>query len=110
MTNSLSKVDTFVVLMLENRSFDHMLGFLRNSSYPIEGLDGGESNPVHPNDPSSQHIQATRDAAYVGDLNNDPGHRLDPNVITQLYGLSRAAIKQLPTYPARRTTKNNGFV
>jgi phospholipase C len=45
----LAHIDTFVVLMLENRSFDHLLGGLRlDRSYPahaqIEGLTGGESN------------------------------------------------------------------
>jgi phospholipase C len=45
----LDHIDTFVVLMLENRSFDHLLGGLRlDRSYPaagrIEGLTGGEVN------------------------------------------------------------------
>ena len=29
--DNLHKIDHIVVLMLENRSFDHMLGFLRSS-------------------------------------------------------------------------------
>jgi phospholipase C len=33
-----------VVLMMENRSFDHMLGYLKSAAYPIEGLDGDETN------------------------------------------------------------------
>src|SRR5262249_44237164 len=48
----LSKIDHIVVVMLENRSFDHMLGFLYadqdNKSplgHPFEGLTGSESNP-----------------------------------------------------------------
>jgi|HubBroStandDraft_1064217.scaffolds.fasta_scaffold01899_1 phospholipase C len=49
----MSSVNHIVVLMLENRSFDHMLGFLytdnRNVSpatgEPFEGLAGTESNP-----------------------------------------------------------------
>jgi phospholipase C len=45
----LSHIDTFVVVMLENRSFDHLLGGLRlDRSYPshqhIDGLTGQESN------------------------------------------------------------------
>ena len=50
--NLLSSVNCIVVLMLENRSFDHMLGFLyadrKNVSLagqPFEGLTGQESNP-----------------------------------------------------------------
>ena len=52
MANQLSAIDHIVVLALENRSFDHMLGFLytaqgnrspRGQAY--EGLTGNESNP-----------------------------------------------------------------
>ena len=47
--NGLASVDHVVVLMLENRSFDHMLGFLypggvSPSGQPFDGLTGTESN------------------------------------------------------------------
>ena len=47
---SLSSVNHVVVLMLENRSFDHMLGYLypgnaTPAGQPFEGLAGTESNP-----------------------------------------------------------------
>lgn len=52
MANGLASIDHIVVLMLENRSFDHMLGYLyadqNNVSplgQPFEGLTGKESNP-----------------------------------------------------------------
>ena len=48
----LSAIEHVVVLMLENRSFDHMLGFLYTDAgnvsplgHPYEGLTGTESNP-----------------------------------------------------------------
>jgi phospholipase C len=48
----LASVESVVVLMLENRSMDHMLGYLYSdsdnvspSSQPFEGLTGEESNP-----------------------------------------------------------------
>lgn len=51
--NSLSAIEHIVVLMLENRSFDHMLGFLYADSGNVspagqafEGLTGNESNPA----------------------------------------------------------------
>jgi phospholipase C len=51
-TSQLSAINHIVVLMLENRSFDHMLGFLYADSgnvspggQPFEGLTGKESNP-----------------------------------------------------------------
>lgn len=43
----LSNIDHIVVLMMENRSFDHMLGYLsKNGKRPdVDGLRGGEKNP-----------------------------------------------------------------
>ncbi len=42
---SLSKIKHIVVLMMENRSFDHMLGYLMNDGMPdVNGLAGDESN------------------------------------------------------------------
>ena len=51
-SSPLSRINNIVVVMLENRSFDHMLGYLYadggNKSplgQPFEGLTGNESNP-----------------------------------------------------------------
>jgi phospholipase C len=51
-SKALSAIDHIVVLMLENRSFDHMLGFLypengnvSSTGQAFEGLTGKESNP-----------------------------------------------------------------
>ncbi|HEY9241269.1 MAG TPA: alkaline phosphatase family protein [Streptosporangiaceae bacterium] len=51
--NNLSAIQHVVVLMLENRSFDHMLGFLYSGSgnvspagHPFDGLTGTETNPA----------------------------------------------------------------
>jgi len=46
----LSAIEHIVLLMLENRSFDHMLGYLypgnvTPAGQPFEGLTGNESNP-----------------------------------------------------------------
>jgi phospholipase C len=42
---NLFNIDHIVVLMMENRSFDHMLGYLRNSGMPeVNGLTGQERN------------------------------------------------------------------
>ena len=50
--NQLGQINQIVLLMLENRSFDHMLGFLYAdtsnvslSGQPFDGLTGTESNP-----------------------------------------------------------------
>src|SRR5262245_56942900 len=58
-SNLLSRIQHIVVLMLENRSFDSMLGFLyadlgnkSPSGQPFEGLTGKEANP----DPTGKSI------------------------------------------------------
>ena len=41
----LQQIKHIVVLMMENRSFDHMLGYLKNDGMPeVNGLNGDESN------------------------------------------------------------------
>ena len=64
------KIEHLVVLMMENRSFDHAVGFLKSATYPIDGLDGTETNP----DVQGTAVRVSRDAHYSGDLTPDPGH------------------------------------
>lgn len=72
-----------VVLMLENRSFDHMFGFLKSHDYPIDGLNGDEFNL----DANGTKIFVTKDARFSGDFNPDPGHHF-PDVTLQIFGNS----------------------
>jgi phospholipase C len=92
--NGLASVQHVVVLMLENRSFDHMLGFLYTSvgnvspsGQPYEGLTGEESNTdssgnpvrvfqIQPSAPNAYFMpgadpgegyKATNDQLYGGD-------------------------------------------
>ena len=46
MEGNLGKVDHIFVVMMENRSFDHMLGYLKlvNGRTNVEGLTDGEFN------------------------------------------------------------------
>src|SRR5262249_61273874 len=76
MADSLGKINNIVVLMMENRSFDHLLGFFRPESGVTESLSGTETVPFDPQDPNSRSLPVTRDAAYVGDFNLDP-HEAD---------------------------------
>ena len=70
--NQLSNIQHIVVLMLENRSFDHMLGFLyadqgnkSSTGQPFEGLTGTESNPDANGKPVTVFkIKATDKNAY----------------------------------------------
>jgi phospholipase C len=70
-----------VVLMMENRSFDHMLGYLKSPTYPIDGLDGDETNPAADGGPS---IRVSPDARSIGDLTPDPAHEF-PDINWQIF-------------------------
>jgi len=61
-----------VVLMLENRGFDHMVGYLQSPAYRINGIDPAHvpTNPMSPQDPTA--VPATPDAPDV--LSFDAGH------------------------------------
>ncbi len=54
----LAGIDTFVVLMMENRSFDHYLGALRliEGRDDVDGLTGTESNPAPSGPPVPVHL------------------------------------------------------
>ncbi len=70
-----------VVLMLENRGFDHMVGFLKATDPNIDGLTGTEWNPSNPLQPTD-HVTVSPAAEFV--LKPDPGHSvMDTN--TQLF-------------------------
>jgi phospholipase C len=71
-----------VVLMMENRSFDHMLGYLKDDDYPIDGLNGDETNPAAVEGPA---IRVSPDARSIGDLNPDPSHEFQ-DINVQIFG------------------------
>lgn len=103
-----NRIDHFIVMMLENRSFDHVLGFMRTPGYPIDGLQGDESNAANPNDAASPRYTVTRDAAY-SDPPLDPGHSFNPAAVTQMFGLSKTARQELTWFPDMPPA-NNGYV
>ncbi|HEV2372070.1 MAG TPA: alkaline phosphatase family protein [Streptosporangiaceae bacterium] len=106
--NQLSSIQHVVHLMLENRSFDHMLGFLYSDSgnvspagQPFEGLTGQESNPdpagaavpvfkINPADPGCYFMPGA-----------DPGEGY-ANTHSQLFGTDRP--------PGKPGATNQGFV
>ena len=69
-----------VVLMMENRSFDHMLGALHAENPLINGLTGQESNLDTTNEP----VKVQPKAAFQGQLDPDPDHHF-PAVHKQLF-------------------------
>ena len=75
MTPGLTALKHVVVLMMENRSFDHMLGGLNgvnavNGVGGIDGLTGTETNPDNNGNP----VKAEPKAQYQGQLDPDPDH------------------------------------
>jgi phospholipase C len=47
---SMPELKHIVVLMLENRSFDHMVGYMQSATYAIAGIDAANppTNPISP--------------------------------------------------------------
>ena len=70
-----------VVLMMENRSFDHMLGALKAQNSAIDGLVGNETNPDSTNVP----VTVSPTAEYQSQLDPDPDHHF-PAVDLQIFG------------------------
>ncbi len=108
MTSGLSAIQNIVVLMLENRSFDHMLGMLYAATdnlspagQPYEGLTGMETNP----DPNGKPVgvftiqSATRNAYFMPGADPGEGYQATNS---QLFGSNDA-----PTPPV---ATSQGFV
>jgi len=98
-------IEHIVVLMMENRSFDSMLGFLKQQNPNIEGLNGDETIPTDPTllgqgDVATVSVSKMHGSdGYIADP--DPNHEY-PDVIVQLFG-------QL-SEPAPPVASNDGFV
>ncbi|KAI3732859.1 hypothetical protein L1987_64069 [Smallanthus sonchifolius] len=58
-------IKTVVVLVMENRSFDHMLGWIKKTRPDIDGLTGQEYNHVNSSDPASAKVHVSNDAVFV---------------------------------------------
>src|ERR1700728_1242825 len=106
--NQLSSVQHIVHLMLENRSFDHMLGFLYADSgnvsptgTPFEGLTGSESNADATGKPVSVFKINPTDSGGYFMPGADPGEGY-ANTNSQLFGSTKAAASPVAT--------NSGFV
>ncbi|XP_077222334.1 non-specific phospholipase C1 [Tasmannia lanceolata] len=90
-------IKTLVIVVMENRSFDHMLGWLKSTRPDIDGLIGTESNRVNSSDPNSQEIFVSDDAFYI---DSDPGHSIQA-IREQIFGSNDTSANPAPM---------NGFV
>src|SRR5262245_2938620 len=80
MPPGLTALKHVVVLMMENRSFDHMLGALKAQDSRIDGLQGTETNL----DTEGNPAQVKALAAFQGQLDPDPNHHF-PGVDLQIF-------------------------
>ncbi len=81
MPPGLDNLKHIVVLMMENRSFDHMLGSLTAVDPRIDGITNQLSNP----DTNGNPVKAQPLAEFQGQLNPDPDHHF-PAVDLQIFG------------------------
>jgi phospholipase C len=93
-------IEHLVVLMLENRSFDHLLGFYTpaDGGQRVDGLRGDESNPVDPfaQGPKQSVVPVRRTSGVDGYVTDpDPPHDHD-SVMVQLFCESRPAEDREP--------------
>jgi phospholipase C len=81
MPPGLDNLKHIVVLMMENRSFDHMLGSLTATNPKIDGINSGLSNP----DTTGASVKPQPLADFQGQLEPDPDHHF-PAVDLQIFG------------------------
>jgi phospholipase C len=77
----LSGLQHIVVLMMENRSFDHMLGSLSADDPRIDGINNATGNP----DTTGTMVKPQPLAEFQGQLDPDPDHHF-PAVDLQIFG------------------------
>jgi len=106
--SGLDAIEHVVVLMLENRSFDHMLGFLYEGNVsplgqPFDGLAGTESNPGSNGQPVTvfRIEHDTPNAYYMPGSDPGEGYMATNN---ELYGSIKG-----PASPGQAAT-SRGFV
>ena len=92
-------IEYVIVLMLENRSFDSMLGMLYPRSADFDGLSGKETNPYHSPDGIVQTISVwnsvVMDAATATIPDPDPGE-LFTDIGEQIFGKGGVPGNQVP--------------
>jgi phospholipase C len=89
------RIEHVVVLMLENRSFDHLLGYLDHPDPRYPNLDELKpSCPVHPDQPNGPAVPTTPDADTT--LGVDPDHSPEA-VREQIFGSTEPDAGAPPT-------------
>ncbi len=104
----MQRINHFVVLMLENRSFDHLFGFFATpAGQKIENILSADSTPVNlldpakPKSPSNPSFEVSQPAPFAVDDKEGPSHSFN-SVNVQLTNNSRGPSDAVPIL-------NNGF-
>ncbi|KAL0923085.1 hypothetical protein M5K25_007130 [Dendrobium thyrsiflorum] len=90
-------IKTVVIVVMENRSFDHMLGWMKRLNPEINGVDGSEWNPTSTSDPKAARVYFKDGAQFV---DPDPGHSFEA-IREQVFGSNDTSASPAPM---------NGFV
>jgi phospholipase C len=93
---ALQDIDHIVVLMLENRSFDSILGRLYPKGPGFEGLDGTESNPDAAGNDVDVWTGGGTDTADMSIPTPDPGE-LFTDINMQVFGAPDAPVPPVAT-------------
>lgn len=101
-----SRIKHVIVLMLENRSFDHLFGFVQPpAGQQLEGLSGQESNlfdPSKPESPTNRRFRVSQPAPFAVRDKEGPSHSFNA-VCVQLCNVKTGPSVAHPAL-------NNGFV
>ena len=99
-----ARIKHVVVVMEENRSFDHFFGFAKKlAGMAVDGLTGHESNPLNGSRAHSRRIAVDDQSPYLGPC--DPDHST-PATTAKIFGVSNAARGKL----SRSHARMQGFV
>ncbi|KAJ6345552.1 hypothetical protein OIU78_008246 [Salix suchowensis] len=88
-----SPIKTVVVVVMENRSFDHMLGWMKKINPEINGVDGTQWNLLNTSDPSSRKFFTNNQAQFV---DPDPGHSFQA-IREQIFGSEDTSKNSAPS-------------
>lgn len=102
-------IKTVVILCMENRSFDHMLGFMKRIQPKIDGLTGTETNPLSLTDANAGVVQVSDQAPYIDPA--DPGHSFQ-DITLQIFGSQTETTANPPPmngFAAQAETEKEGL-
>ena len=103
-----ARIKHVVVVMEENRSFDHFFGFAKKlAGMAVDGLTGYESNPLNGSRAYSRRIAVDDQSPYLGPCDPDPSTSA---TTAKIFGVSNAAHGKLSRSHARMQEPDSGMI